>query len=190
MTILVKNTRAEMIVTPDGNSTLAPQAAINDEQMGTEVQLLGSRELFQKVVDECKLADATAASRERAIERLQKKVSIAPLLKSSMIRVRYASPDPQMSARVLRTLADAYLERHLQLHSSAGSLAFFQTQADIYERKLRDAEARLLTFQKNAGVVGAPVQKDLLIRRLVEQQASLREAQASMNDAEQRIAAL
>ena len=190
MTILVKNTRAELIVTPDGTSTSLPQGSVSDEQMGTEVQLLGSRELFQKVVEECGLAGPTAASKERAVARLQKKVGIAPLLKSSMIRVRYGSPDPKLSARVLKSLADAYLERHVQLHGSAGSLAFFQAQADIYERKLRDSEQKLLTFQKTSGVVGAPVQKELLIHRLVEQQAALREAQASSNDTTQRIAAL
>jgi len=189
MTILVKNKRADLIVTPDGTSTSVPQE-ISDSLMGTETQLLGSSELFGIAVDKCGLAGSTPAAREKAIGKLQKKVRIAPLMKSSMIRLRYESPDAKMSARVLQTLADAYFERHLQLHSNAGSFEFFQKQTEVYDQKLRDAEARLIDFQKVSGVVGAPVQKELLIHRLIEQQAALREAQASSSDTQQRVANL
>jgi uncharacterized protein involved in exopolysaccharide biosynthesis len=124
------------------------------------------------------------------VEKLQKKVKIAPLLKSSMIRVRYASSDPKMSTRVLQSLADAYLEKHLQLHSNTGSLALFQQQADEYDKKLRDAENRLIAFQQHSGIVGAPEQKELLIRRVVDQQSALREAQANSIETQKRVQAL
>jgi len=187
MTILVKNSRPDMVITPDGIATPILNGEVNDGQLGTEIQLLSSTDLFRKVVDQCGLGGDTPASREKAVVKLQKKVRIAPLLKSSMIRVRYASSDPKMSARVLQSLADAYLERHLQLHSNTGSLALFQQQADEYEKKLRDAENRLLAFQKNSGTVGAPEQKELLIRKVVEQQSALREAQANSIDTQLRI---
>src|SRR5579872_2325479 len=190
MTILVKNIRAEVMLTPDESPGAIHQTEINDAQMGTEVQLLSSRELFAKVVDQCGLAGPTPADKERAIGKLQKKVHIAPLMKSSMIRVRYASTDPKLSARVLKTLGDAYLERHLQLHSSAGSFAFFQTQADVYERKLAEAQARLVEFQQKSGVVSGAEEKDLLLRRMVEIGASLRESQATWRDTQQRIGTL
>ncbi len=190
MTILVKNIRAEVMLTPDESPSAIRQTEINDAQMGTEVQLLSSRELFAKVVDQLGLAGPTPADRERAIGKLQKKVSIAPVMKSSMIRVRYASTDPKLSARVLKTLGDAYLERHLQLHSSAGSFAFFQSQADVYEHKLADAQARLVDFQQKSGVVSGAEEKDLLLRRLVDIGASLRESQATWRDTQQRIGTL
>jgi uncharacterized protein involved in exopolysaccharide biosynthesis len=190
MTILVKNSRADLIVTPDGTAMPIMNGEINDGQIGTEIQLLSSAELFGKVVDQCGLGGNTPASREKAVETLLKKVKIAPLLKSSMIRVRYASSDPKMSAQVLQSLADAYLEKHLQLHSSTGSLAMFQQQAEEYETKLREAEGRLIAFQKASGFVGAPEQKELLIRKVVEQQSALREAQANSIDTQKRIQAL
>jgi uncharacterized protein involved in exopolysaccharide biosynthesis len=190
MTILVKNSRPDLIITPDGAATPILNGEVNDSQMGTEVQLLSSADLFRKVVDQCGLGGNTPASRDRAVEKLQKKVRIAPLMKSSMIRVRYASPDPQLSARVLQALADAYLERHLQLHSSTGSLALFEQQAGAYEKKLRDAEYRLIEFQKHSGIVGAPQQKEMLIRKVIDQQSALREAQANSIDTQKRISAL
>jgi uncharacterized protein involved in exopolysaccharide biosynthesis len=190
MTILVKNTRADLIVTPDGRSTAIPQPEINDSQMATEIQLLSSADLFRKVVDQCGLGGMTPASHEKATANLQKKVRIAPLMKSSMIRVRYASPDAKMSAQVLQALADAYFERHLQIHSNAGSFAFFQQQAEAYEQKVKEAEAKLVEFQNASGVVGAPEQKDLLIRKVVEEQAALREAQANRSETQKRLAGL
>jgi uncharacterized protein involved in exopolysaccharide biosynthesis len=190
MTILVKNTRAEAVVTPDGRPTAMAQPEISDGQMATEIQLLSSVDLFRKVIDQCGLGGMTPASHEKATATLQRKLRIAPLMKSSMIRVRYASPDPKMSAEVLQALADAYFERHLQIHSNAGSFAFFQQQADAYEQKLKDAEARLVEFQNTSGVVGAPEQKELLIRKVVEEQAALREAQANRSETQKRVAGL
>jgi uncharacterized protein involved in exopolysaccharide biosynthesis len=191
MIILVRNMRADMVVTPDGTPMTAQQTGeISDTEMGTEMQLLSSRELFLKVVDECRLGGSTPATRERAVDKLLKKVRIAPLMKSSMIRVRYASPDAELSARVLQSLADAYLERHMQIHSTSGSFAFFQQQADVYARKLHDAEEKLLRFQKTSGVVGAPERKELLIRKVVEVQAELRAAEANLSETRQRITTL
>ena len=78
MTILVKNTRADLIVTPDGRTTAMAQPEINDTQMATEIQLLSSADLFRKVVDRCDLGGMTPASHEKATAKLQKKVRIAP----------------------------------------------------------------------------------------------------------------
>jgi uncharacterized protein involved in exopolysaccharide biosynthesis len=189
MTVLVKNTRADLVVTPDGRPGLmAPE--INDTQMATEIQLLSSADLFRTVVDKCDLGGMTPASHEKATAQLQKKVRIAPVMKSSMIRVRYTSPDPRKSAEVLQALADAYFERHLQIHSNAGSFAFFQQQAEAYEQQVKDAEKRLVEFQSTSGIVGAPQQKDLLIRKVVEEQGALREAQANRSETQKRIAGL
>ena len=95
-----------------------------------------------------------------------------------------------MSARVLQSLADAYLEKHSQLRGSSGSLALLQQQADEYDKKLQEAENRLIAFQQRSGIVGAPEQKELLIRQMVEQQSALREAQANSIDTQKRIQAL
>jgi len=184
MTILVKSSRA------DETATQAMNEGINQAQIDTEIQVLSSADLFRKVVDQCGLGGDTPASGEKAVEKLQNKVKIFQLLKSSMIRVRYASSDPTMSARVLQSLADAYLEKHSQLRGSSGSLALFQQQADEYEKKLQEAENRLIAFQQRSGIVGAPEQKELLIRKVVEQQSALREAQANSIDTQKRIQAL
>ncbi len=190
MTILVRNMRADMVVTPDGSPMTAQQTEISDTEMGTEIQLLSSRELFLKVVDECSLGGATPVTREKAVDKLQKQVRIAPLMKSSMIRMRYENTDPKVAARVLQSLADAYFERHMQIHSTSSSFAFFQQQAAIYEQKLREGEEKLLAFQKTSGVVGAPERKELLVRKVVDEQAELREAEANLSEARRRIATL
>jgi uncharacterized protein involved in exopolysaccharide biosynthesis len=190
MTILVRNMRADMVVTPDGTPMTAQQSEVSDTEMGTEMALLSSRELFLKVVDECHLGGSTPASREKAADKLLKKVRIAPLMKSAMLRVSYENTDPKLAAHVLQSLADAYFERHMQIHSTSSSFAFFQQQAALYENKLRDAEEKLLQFQKMSGVVGAPERKELLVRKVVDEQAELREAEANLSETRQRIATL
>ncbi len=187
MTILVKNNRVDVVMSPDGGPGVMRQADVSDAQLGTEIQLLSSPEVFRKVVEQCKLAGPSPAERERAVNKLMKRVRVAPVMKSDMIRVRYSSPDPKLSARVLQSIADVYFEQHLQLHSSAGSFEFFQHQAEVYEKQLQDAEAKLVTYQQTSGVASAPAEKDLMLRKLLEQEAALREAQAASAETQKRI---
>ena len=128
-TLLVKNNRADMIVTADGSSGGLRTTDVSDAQISTEMQMLSSRELAAKVVDQMGIGGDDEASRSRAITKLQKDLRVAPLLKSNMIQVRYSNKDAAASTRVLNLLTKAYLDRHLELHSNSGSLDFFPGRA-------------------------------------------------------------
>src|ERR1700691_1500603 len=88
MKILVKNERADMVVTADSNTGTGYQGAVSEEQINTEIELLNSESLLRQVVEKCglekleKSAGYAAAERrtiaiERAVLRLQKKLGIA-----------------------------------------------------------------------------------------------------------------
>ena len=66
--------------------------------------------------------------------------------KTNLIAVTYESPDPELAARVLTTLANLYLEKHLAVHRPPGAFDFFQHETEDYRKELADAEARLVNF--------------------------------------------
>src|SRR5438477_7128789 len=120
MTFLVKNDRADVVVTSGQTLGLQGRQWIDENQVNTEIQLLGSKELLRRVVETCELASAhgptgkpTSLEIEKAVRDLEKSIVITPVLKANMIKVSYAAEDPKEASKVLQTLADAYLDRNL-----------------------------------------------------------------------------
>ena len=197
MTFLVKNDRADVVVTPGQTMGLQGRQWIDENQVNTEIQLLSSRELLQRVVETCGLAGDSGASHkltplsiEQAVRDLEKSIVITPVLKANMIRVSYAAENPNDAARVLRTVGDAYLDRDLKVHSATGTYEFFHKQAMLYADRLKQAQGRLADFQAPRNVVLLGQQKELILRKLVDLQATLGEAQASEHENSERIANL
>jgi uncharacterized protein involved in exopolysaccharide biosynthesis len=91
---------------------------------------------------------------------------------------------------VLRALAAAYTEKHLEVHRSSGEFKFFDQQMDQYQQGLDQAQAKLTDFTKGTGVVSADLERDSALRQANEFDSTARQAQASVVETEQRIRAL
>jgi len=110
MKVLVKNDRADMIVSADHNSTSDYHGETTEAQVNSEIELLTSNDLYKQVVLKCGLArkqrgtDAAAAT-EKAVEQLQNDLKVAPARKANVIVVNYVDTDPKRAVEVLSTLA-------------------------------------------------------------------------------------
>ena len=124
---------------------------------------------------------------ERALAKLQKNIQISPIMKSNMIRVRYTSPDQKKATQVLNVLAKSYLDRHLELHGDTGSFQFFDGQSTAAERRLKEAQSKLVGFQRTSGEANVLETKDLVLRRQIELQVTLNQAEAELKDTTRRI---
>ncbi len=189
MTFLVKNVRSEVVVSGDGTTPMR-SGDVTDGQIATEVQMLSSHELADDILSATGFSGGTRVDRENAIGKLQKALQIMPVMKSSMIRVRYSSSDPKQSARVLEAMAKAYLDRHLKLHGTSGSLEFFEAQSAEAQTKLSESQDKLLKFQQASGVVSATEQKDMLLQRSIELRVGLQAAEAELRETTRKMATL
>src|ERR1700676_5751254 len=127
MKILVKRERVDAAVSPVRDAALPNRGDVTEEELNSEVELLKSRDLLEKVVLACNLqelqsdhfgdrllpAAATGAAGDgqdsdkkisQAVVALENKLQIEPLKKTDLIQVTYSSPAPQLPARVLRPL--------------------------------------------------------------------------------------
>jgi len=187
ITLLVKSNRTDLVMSAD-SATGQTHTETTEADIATEVQLLGSRELLRTVVVNAHLAPAgSEAAIDKAVTNLGKKLKISPVLRSDMIQVKYSSHDPRQTALVLRTLSDAYMERHLQLHSNPESYDFFTQQADFYARQLQTAHDKLLDFQQKTKIVLLPEQKDIVLRKMLDLQSSIRDAEATRQETEKKM---
>ena len=143
--IFVRPGRVDPLVTSDRNSPLQSRPEISDEELNSEVELLKSRDLLEKVVLACGLhlpseksvgtSGQANSPQEREMEvkkrvsgavgMLQKRLQIETVKKTSLIKVTFEVADPNRAAQVLTELANAYLEKHVAVHRPPGAFDFF-----------------------------------------------------------------
>lgn len=191
MVLLVRNNRAEVVLTPGQSPGAAPQAQMNEGQIATEAQLLVNRSSLRQVVEKAGLTQAGASGDvlEQAVRSLEKEIKVIPNPKASMIVVRYANQYPQKAAKVLQQLLATYTDQHIRVHQAAGT-DFFEKQAVDQGKRLREAQERLASFQWNSKIVLLHEQKELNLRRLMELEAAHRESKVAFQEGKERVSAL
>jgi uncharacterized protein involved in exopolysaccharide biosynthesis len=209
MKILVKRERVDAAVSPGRDAVMSNPGGVTEEELNSEVELLKSRDLLEKVVVACNLQELqsshfwdrllpAAATREsgnrqgsekkisQAILALENKLQIEPLKKTDLIQVTYDSPDPQLAARVLRTLGNLYLEKTVEVHRPPGAFEFFQAESQHYDQELQTAEAQLAKFDLDKGVADPQLEKQIALQKLSEFEAAFNATQVAIKETEKR----
>jgi uncharacterized protein involved in exopolysaccharide biosynthesis len=199
MKILALRQRSDAMVTPSAN---APGQFSNDqvseEDLNSEVELLNSNDILRKVVLSTNLVRQFGLSKEsedavsiaKAVRKLSKDLKIEPLRKTNVISVSYQARDPRMAEEVLKALAAAYTEKHLEVHRPSGEFKFFDQQTEQYKQGLNQAQEKLTDFNKGAGVVSAELERDSALQQAEAFDNNARQAQTALLETEQRVTAL
>ncbi|CAN5802436.1 exopolysaccharide transport family protein [soil metagenome] len=198
MKILVKNARADVVVTPErtGETTYHN---VTETQINSEIELLKSKDLLEQVAIKSGLADqkpptpsvtdvAASLPLEKSIRQLEKDLEVIPVKKADIIQVTYTARSPELAASVLQNLRDLYLEKHLKLHRPPGTYEFFKTQADQHKDQLRGAELKRDAFQQRMNVVALDQEKELNLRKMADAKSQLLESDTAVREAGERIA--
>jgi len=197
--VLVRRGRADPPVTAQPN---APpdfsRVEVTEEELNSEVELLKDDDVLRRVVEANDLAshdwlrwlrphEEEAARIQRAAKKLAGRLDVEPIKKTNLIAVSYDAADPQMAAKVLQSLASIYLEKHTEVHRPRGQLQFFDQQTGESLRQLEEAREKLVVFTKSHGVVAAAQQRDLVLQRMDEAEASYGQTQIEMSETQQRV---
>lgn len=172
MKILVKRERVDPVVTAQSSTIPQFSTPVSEEELNSEVELLTSTDVLEKVVVGSNLQKPNAfwarlfSSREKsdaekttdeqikiaeAVAKLAKDLKIGVVKKTDLISVDYQSSDAKLAARVLNNVANSYLEKHVEVHRPPAALDFFQQEAKRYQTGLAEAEARLVDSTKKRG---------------------------------------
>lgn len=180
MVILVNRERQDPLVSTESTTQLiTADNPVTPEEINSEVELLGSRDVLEQVVADNGLdrpggfsfvglirGHQTDADRKaRAVKNLAKKIKVANVKNSDLIEITYTSADPQRAYGVLKSLGDLYVAKHVSVHRPAGSYEFFARETQKYSGELQAAEDRLRTFgMKNATAAPDEERKDLALQ--------------------------
>ncbi|HLV89113.1 MAG TPA: hypothetical protein VKV39_19170 [Candidatus Sulfotelmatobacter sp.] len=200
--VLVRPGRAEAPVSAQENAPLdLTHLAVTEEELNSEVELLRDDEVLRRVVEENGLGGhdwlhflRPHESREERVERaarhLAKKLHVEALKKTNLILVGYASDDPRLAARVLRSLENAYLGKHMVVHRPGGEVHFFEQQTEESRQRLEVAKKNLLQFTSNRRVIEAGQERDLALQKVSELDAGRRQTAIDLAETRERVTAL
>lgn len=169
--------------------------------MATQVDIITSKSVALKVVDDLKLAQGPEVKeqflsathgkgdiREWLADILLRNLEVVPSRESSVFDITFKGPDPQLAAAVANAFATAYQQTGVQLRAEPMKKAssFFNEQAKGLRQNLEDAQGKLSKYQQEKGIVNADVRMDVETNRLNELSSQLVTAQAQLMDASSR----
>jgi|HubBroStandDraft_1064217.scaffolds.fasta_scaffold03287_7 uncharacterized protein involved in exopolysaccharide biosynthesis len=200
--LLVKRERVDPVVSPDQNAPMMFHDTVSEEEINSEVELIQSADVLQKVVVTCGLDKKkvlsgflhpwqTQANRtDKAVSDLRGDLQLEVIKKTNVISIAYESHDPKLAQRVLATLDDAYVQKHLDVHHPTGQFQFFDQQADQYKKDLLATESQMKGFADKQGGVAPTTLRDMTLQKLADFNSSLESTRDSIAETEKRIAAL
>ncbi len=189
MKVLVRRGRVDPVVTSTPSQAEFDREAVTEEEMNSESELLHDNEILSTVVRNAGLisegrswfwslvGDNQEKQLARAVRHIDRRLTVEPVRKTTLITVSYKSSNPEQGAHVLQSLAKAYIERHEQLHRPSGEFEFFDQQVTQSRHSLETAELQLMEFSRDQGVTSAATERDLAIQKLSEADGDARATQ-------------
>lgn len=171
--------------------------------IGTQLGLLGSRALAERVAQNLNLASEPAivgAGTDRAANTaiaasfVQGGTTVKLQPVSMIVQVAFVARDPQIAARVVNGITDAYVATNLERRYQASSYArdFLQRQIGTTRRSLEDSERQLTAYAQAQRLIstgdseGGNDTNSLTGSSLVALNTALAASQARRISAEQR----
>ena len=196
--ILVKRERVDPVVSPEQSQPLQVRDEVTEEQLNSEVALIENEDVLRQTVLSCNLQQRKSLSAwlfgrtedqkvAKAMERLEGNLKVEPIRKSNLISVSYSATDPKLAAKVLSTLTDAYIQKHLAVHRPAGQAKFFEKETELYRQDLDRAENQLRQFAEENGGVAPLLARDIALQKLNDFNASLQQTRADLAATQRRI---
>jgi len=157
---------------------LAPQERLSYLQ--TQMDIITSRKVARKAVQDLKLADSPLAREafeeetgsagsieDRLVESVLKNIKVETS-QSNVIQASFSSADPRFSALVINAFAKAYIDTMLELRvePTREAAAWFDEQLKGLRANLEDAQAKLTDYHQREKIVSADERFDVETTRL------------------------
>ncbi len=181
------------VKSPDPIAGIVFPGMMSPGYMATQVDVIGSDRVAQRVVRTLKLAEnptmraqwQEAAQGKGSFENwlaelLQKNLDVKPSRESNVISVSYKAVDPKFAAAMANAFVQAFIDVTVELRAEPARqyAGFFDQRAAQLRDEVERAQAKLSAYQKSSGVVAADERLDIETARLNELSSQLVALQA------------
>ena len=169
--------------------------------MATQADIIASKNVALKVIENLKLAEGESIKRkfiqqtkgegdikDWLSDLLLKKLDVKPSRESSIINIEFEGSNPQFAASVANAFANAYIDKNIQLkvEPSQKAATYFTEQIKELRGNLDEAQKKLSKYQQDNGIVSVDGRLDVENERLNELSSQLVLAQGQAMEAESR----
>lgn len=163
-TIELTPPEVEVMSDSDGKSGRQTAASRDVNFIGTQLGLLGSRALAQRVAQDLNLASDEAlvgkgtdrgANTEIAAGLVQRGTQVRLRPQSQLVDITFVARDPAVAARIVNGITDAYVSTNLERRYASSSYArdFLQRQIANTRRDLEKSERQLTAYAQRQGLI-------------------------------------
>ena len=170
-----------------------------EEVINSEIQILTSRDLIEKVITTIKVENIypdfvenpprMMTPLEAAIQQFEKKLSVEGIKKSNVIQTSFQHKDPRIAAKAVNLLVDFFREKHLQVYSDPKS-SFLEQQLSAYDQRLKESQDHLEGFKQKHRVFSLGEQRTLLLRQRTDLDSALKTAETQVRELERKLSSL
>ncbi|MEP5568713.1 MAG: polysaccharide biosynthesis tyrosine autokinase [Halioglobus sp.] len=198
----------------DFEGVTAEEAANSKDFYQTQYQLLQSRTLARRVIDQLGMQDAPKeevepsafasmiadvksmfASEEPALEeplppnlesRLLRNLTVQPVSNSRLVRLHYDSPNREQAALIVNTIARAFVDMNLERRFEASTYAksFLEDRIKQVRADLEDSERALVEYTQSRGIINQEDKQEILMEKMREMNRAQVEAESDRIEAE------
>ena len=188
-------------VKPDPVTAMVYGANSSPVFVATQVDILQSERVAQRVVRNLKLADNPQVRAQWAeatgsqgtpegwvAETVQRSLEVTPSRESSVINVSFKAPDARFAAALANGFVQAYIETSLELRVDPARQysSFFESRSKEAREALEAAQAKVSAFQRDKGIIATDERLDIENSRLNELSSQLVALQAVTSESNTR----
>ena len=202
---------SQPVLTRTDAGAAAQQAELDDNAIGSQVELLQSRTIAEEVIGELGLAtrpefDAAlapgplaavlsrfglgdtngASAKDRILNAFRSRLTVYRSDRSRVLVVQFSSQDPELAAKVPNRVADAYLRLQETLKRGVGpdELKKLEPEIDALRKKLVEAEAAVADYRASLDLFEGNNERSLATQELSEIATELSRVRAQRSRAE------
>ncbi len=167
-----------------------------DDYYQTQFKLLQSRSLARDVIEKLKLNENEAFVGKKKnkksnpsninsdtyspyINQFLANLEVKPVRMTRLVEVSFKSKDPVLSANVVNTLFDSFIERDIQAKykATAEATEFLTKQIEDLKKEIEEGERKLQEYGAQKNIIALSEKETTVVEKLAELNRALTEAQ-------------
>jgi capsular exopolysaccharide synthesis family protein len=120
------------------------------------------------------------------VRTIQSGLEIEQVGRTRLVEIRYTHLDPQVAAKVVNAIADAFVHANLEkmTETNAGAASFLKKRIADLQAQIRNGEERLINYAKEHQIISLDQNQNTVVERLNALNRQLLEAENDLNLAE------
>ena len=121
----------------------------------------------------------TPAEESKLLRNFGRSLEISKVPRTRVVQIRFLSPDPKLSAQVINTLVNTYIEQNFRTkyESTMQTTNWLSKQLTDLQMKVETSQQKLVDYQKNNEILGIDEKQNIITAKLNELNQQLTSAE-------------